>query len=331
MSFQAAASFYKKIYQFLTNKCSTAKDLIPLIVDELSKPRGKMLILVLDEIDILDSRHQEMLYTIFNLPRYKSTKVIIIGIANTLDFTSKTLTRLHRLDIDTMKEIAFQPYDQGKIAAILRNRISKLTNEQPLFQEVAIELCARKVASLSGDVRKALEIMRRSIELVEQEANQTNRSNLLREQNQQQLVLNGDLVDKSIKMVTISHVAKILSQVLGSKFEEVAQDDYSFPVQQKIVLSVLLLLSSEGAKQQLDLGKCYDRFRRITKDHLVLDQLEINSTNIFLDMCEMLESKGFIAIQKSKDIRCTKLSLLVSQEETKDLLKSNQLCRSILI
>lgn len=318
MSFRTTTSFYKKILHELTKQDSKSKDLIPLIVEALSKRRRPMFVLVLDEIDILNSRHQEMLYTIFNLPMHKSTKVIIVGIANTLDFTSKTLTRYHSLNIDIMKEVIFQPYDKNQITGILKNRIAELVKEQPLFQDAAIQFCASKVASYSGDVRKSLEIMRRSIELVEQEVN---KSTPLKERNHKNQM-------KPIKLVSIPHVMKIVNQVFGDKYDEAAQDDYNFPIQQKLVLCAIVLLTLDNAKN-VDLGKCYDRFRKIARDRSIAN-LEINNTNLFLDMCEILETKSFITIQKSKDIRHTKLFLSIDLEEAKDLLKSHTLCRSIL-
>ena len=321
MAFSNANHFLKKLLCELqpTGNDSSSKDLTPLIVQALTESKTPY-VLVLDEIDILDSRHQEILYTIFNLPMYKSTKVIIIGIANTLDFTTKTLTRYHSLNIAPMKEVSFQPYDPAKLTGILKSRIRELVNE-PLFQAKAIEFCAKKVASYSGDARKALEILRRSVELVEHEMLQSARSsNLLKEQNNQ-------IVCSQVRLVGIQHVMKIVNQVYSDKVEETADEDYAFPIQQKIVLCILLLMLREKNKNP-ELGKCYDRLIRINKEKAL--NLEISTPNAFLDMCEMLEGKSFIVIQRSKDLRCTKLSLSISEEEATGLMKNHYVTKSIL-
>lgn len=322
MAFTSSTNFFKKLLQDLNDGDHTTKDLTPQIVKALSRPGGQRCVLVLDEIDILDSRHQEMLYTIFNLPMYKSTKVIIVGIANSLDFTSKKLVRYHSLNINPMKEVSFQPYDPEKLTGVLRSRISELAG-RPLFQPAAIDFCAKKVASLSGDARKALEILRRSVELVEQEVLNSSKSfGALKEQNNQEVCQQAE-----VKQVGIGHVAKILNQVYSDKFAEATDDDYNFPIQQKIVLCMILLMARDGNRNP-ELGKCYDRLIRIDKDRSL--NLEISTAGIFLDMCETLEGKSFIAIQRSKDLRCAKLSLAISEEEAKELLKANAVTRSIL-
>jgi len=55
----------------------------------------------------------------------------------------------------------FAPYTHPELASVLRNRLTLLPNrERILFDDDAIQLCARKVAATSGDTRKALDICR---------------------------------------------------------------------------------------------------------------------------------------------------------------------------
>ena len=322
MAFTTATNFFKKVLFDLTKESPNTKDLTPLIVKALSEPNAKPYLMVLDEIDTLDSRHQEILYTIFNLPMYKSVKVIVIGIANTLDFTSSKLVRYHTLNITPVKEITFQPYDAAELTGILESRIRELVSE-PLFQANAVKFCAQKVASYSGDARKALEILRRSVELVEQEALQSLRSlSLLKDQNNQEVCGSA-----AVKLVGIPHVLKIVNQVYSDKFVEATENDYNFPIQQKIVLCVILLMTRDGNRNP-ELGKCYDRLIQINKEKSL--NLEISTANNFMDMCETLEGKSFISVQRSKELRCAKLSLAISEEQAKELLKTNYVTKSIL-
>jgi len=63
------------------------------------------------------------------------------------------LTRLH-----------FLPYSKDQLQLIIRNRLSSLG----AFDQDAIEYCARKIAAVSGDVRRALQICRRAAEICEE-------------------------------------------------------------------------------------------------------------------------------------------------------------------
>ena len=49
---------------------------------------------MLDEIDQLESKNQDVLYTIFEWPALKGSRLSLVGIANTLDLTDRVLPRL---------------------------------------------------------------------------------------------------------------------------------------------------------------------------------------------------------------------------------------------
>lgn len=157
MRFSTSNSLYNKILNELTNSDYDNKgnDLLLIIKEELIKQK-KMVILVLDEIDILDKLHQEMLNNIFGLVNFKGTKVIIVGIANTLDFTSKKLIKISSIDLKPIKSVSFTPYSVEEICGILKNRFAKINTNEQLIQDSAILFCAKKVAAYSGDARKAL-------------------------------------------------------------------------------------------------------------------------------------------------------------------------------
>merc|ERR1711936_792363 len=57
----------------------------------------------------------------------------------------------------------FQPYNHVQLQTIVASRLEGLE----VFQQDAIQLVARKVAGLSGDARRALDICRRATEMAE--------------------------------------------------------------------------------------------------------------------------------------------------------------------
>ena len=122
-------------------------------------------VLLLDEVDLLVTRKQNVLYKLLDWPTYPFARLIVVAIANTMDLPERLLPRLgSRLGL---QRVSFKPYDQENIREIVAARLGSLA----AFNSDAIEICARKVASVSGDVRRALQICRRASEVAEERCN----------------------------------------------------------------------------------------------------------------------------------------------------------------
>lgn len=63
------------------------------------------------------------------------------------------------------EKVVFAPYSRDQIIDIVRDRLSAVPGT--VFEERAIQLAARKIASVSGDVRRALAVLRHAAELWE--------------------------------------------------------------------------------------------------------------------------------------------------------------------
>ena len=48
----------------------------------------------MDEVDQLESKNQDVLYTVFEWPALAGSRLSLVGIANTLDLTDRVLPRL---------------------------------------------------------------------------------------------------------------------------------------------------------------------------------------------------------------------------------------------
>lgn len=164
-SMKSAAAIYTKIIQELSIPTSKGKNGKTVIEKYLSS-KHKTLLLVLDEIDQLESRKQSVLYSIFEWPSIRDSKLILIGIANALDLTDRILPRLQaRCELKPML-MHFAPYTKQQIFDIISARLSE-ANAANVFTPSAIQFLAGKVAAISGDIRRALDISRRVIELAE--------------------------------------------------------------------------------------------------------------------------------------------------------------------
>ena len=133
----------------------------PLSRGARSDQRMVTLVLV-DEMDQLVTRTQSVLYNLFDWPTRPGSTLAVVGIANTLDLPERLLPRiLSRLGLH---RLPFQPYTQQQIQTIVKSRLSGIE----AFDAQAVEYAARKVAAVSGDVRRALELCRRAAEIAAQ-------------------------------------------------------------------------------------------------------------------------------------------------------------------
>ncbi|RFU75281.1 cell division control 6 [Trichoderma arundinaceum] len=139
-----------------------------------SKAKSSATYLVtLDEIDHILTLDLESLYRLFEWSLAKSSKLMLLGIANALDLTDRFLPRLKSKNLKP-ELLPFLPYTAAQVKNIIITRLKSLMPEGkeafvPFIHPAAIELCSRKVSSQTGDLRKAFEICRRALDLIEAE------------------------------------------------------------------------------------------------------------------------------------------------------------------
>ncbi|KAL9131863.1 MAG: hypothetical protein Q9217_000309 [Psora testacea] len=141
------------------------------------KSEGFTYVVTLDEIDHLVTLDTDILYTLFEWSHRRYSRLIVIGIANALDLTERFLPQLKARNLKPQL-LPFLPYTASQIASIITTKLQSLLSDGatdqpdfvPFIHPTAIQLCAKKVASQTGDIRKAFEIIRRTIDVVETEA-----------------------------------------------------------------------------------------------------------------------------------------------------------------
>uniref|UniRef100_A0ABM5G7T9 Origin recognition complex subunit 1 n=1 Tax=Pogona vitticeps TaxID=103695 RepID=A0ABM5G7T9_9SAUR len=155
---------YVQILKLLTGQKATANHAAELLEKMFCKPssKRKTIVLVVDELDLLWTRKQNVMYNLFDWPTKKNAKLIVLAIANTMDLPERIMMNrvASRLGLTRM---SFQPYTFKQLQTIISSRM----NDLKAFEEEAIEFVSRKVAALSGDARRCLDICRRSTEICE--------------------------------------------------------------------------------------------------------------------------------------------------------------------
>lgn len=130
---------------------------------------GRVTVLIVDELDLLVTHRQDVLYNIFDWPTHKKSRLVVIGIANTLDVPERMLPRIaSRLGSN---RVSFAPYSWEQLKKIVTSRLESVEGCSEAYAPSTLDLICRKVASVNGDARRALELARRAAEVAEARIN----------------------------------------------------------------------------------------------------------------------------------------------------------------
>lgn len=236
-------------------------------------------VVTLDEIDHLITLDLEILYTMFEWSLAQRSRLVLIGIANALDLTDRFLPRLKARNLKPQL-LPFLPYTATQISSVITSKVRSLLPEDtavpeyvPFIHPMAIQFCAKKVAAQTGDLRKAFDIIRRTIDVVEMETKQKHQSELdarlerspckmplvdntnlsspcspPRSAEQIQFSLTESLsrlTPKTAPRATIAHVSRITASVFNNGTAERLK---ALNLQQKAALCALVLLEKKNLK-----------------------------------------------------------------------------------
>ena len=179
MSIKSSKDLYNTLLEALGQGNDLSEADAVAALQEMFIPKAgssDVFLVTLDEIDHILTMGLESLYRVFEWSLQKSSRLVLVGIANALDLTDRFLPRLKSKNLKP-DLLPFLPYTAAQVKDIIITRLKSLMpagkeNYVPFIHPAAIELCSRKVASQTGDLRKAFEICRRALDLIEAETRQ---------------------------------------------------------------------------------------------------------------------------------------------------------------
>ncbi|XP_075767654.1 cell division control protein 6 homolog [Pelodiscus sinensis] len=326
MSLSSSQAVFPAIAEQLGQQGSSkvaGRDLVRKLEKQLTAEETPMTVLMLDEMDQLDSKGQDVLYTVFEWPWLAGSRLILIGVANALDLTDRILARLQARPKCKPQLLNFPPYTKEQIAAILQERLKQVSGSQVL-DSTAIQFCARKVSAVSGDARKALDVCRRAIEIVELDVRS---QTVLKPLPGCKSPATAALVSPVPKKVELLHISRVISEVYGDRMalgSGGASDQ--FPLQQKILVCSLLLLARQLKAKEVTLGKLHEAYSRVCRQQ----QMAAVAQSECLSLATLLESRGILTLKKAKEARLTKVSLKIEERDVEHALKDGVLVGNIL-
>lgn len=235
---------------------------------------NKKYVVILDEVDRLVELDLEVLYGLFEWSMQASSRLILIGIANALDLTDRFLPRLKGRNLKP-ELLPIMPYTAAQISEVLISKLKSLLPGEaasiPLLHPAAIQFCAKKVAAQTGDLRKAFDICRRAIDLVDQETREQEMEKMLQDSpTKTPLMENVNLSSPSppktagrtkaaldtaaytldtAPKATIAHIARVTAHVFGNG---TTQRLSTLNLQQKAVLCALAALEKKRRETQVE-------------------------------------------------------------------------------
>ncbi|KAG7117177.1 Origin recognition complex subunit 1 like protein [Verticillium longisporum] len=115
----------------------------------------------------LVTKNQSVMYNFFNWPALRHSRLIVLAVANTMDLPERTLSNKISSRLG-LTRITFPGYNHEQLMKIIQSRLEGIPGD--LVEPDAVQFASRKVAAVSGDARRALDICRRAVELAEAEA-----------------------------------------------------------------------------------------------------------------------------------------------------------------
>ena len=219
-------------------------------------------IIVLDEVDHLISRvGDDLLYSLtsLNTGLLDQSCCSIVGISNDLAFTEmldpRVESRLAPIDV------VFKPYNASQLEDVLFTRATTGISEGVLDSDV-IPLCAALAAKEHGDARRALDLLRISVQKAE-------------------------MHDE--KMVTVSHVRMAQNQL---EFDQITPAVANLPLQQKLILFSILINEKNGLKN-ISTGEVYGTYESACENagEKPLTTRRVSSLISDLDMMGIISAK----------------------------------------
>ncbi|KAI0204700.1 ATPase [Astrocystis sublimbata] len=129
-------------------------------------PRRVPCVVLMDELDQLVTKTQSVMYNFFNWPGLRHSRLIVLAVANTMDLPERTLSNKISSRLG-LTRITFPGYNHEQLMKIIQSRLEGVPGN--IVEPDAVQFASRKVAAVSGDARRALDICRRAVELAEAE------------------------------------------------------------------------------------------------------------------------------------------------------------------
>jgi origin recognition complex subunit 1 len=300
-----------------------------------ARERGRCVILILDEMDVLVSRKQQLLYDLLEWPTRPNSRLAVIGIANTMDLPERLLPRLKSRMGNS--RLVYPPYTTTQLMEILELR---LKTSEMAFEQSAKRLIAAKVAAVSGDVRRALDICRCATEIAEEEYGSFANTELVemaengpdsKRIRRPSAKRGGALNGKNSRMVTVAHVNTAVSKISGDSRLAVLKNLSAY--ERLLLIAILSLARSMGTfdiDSSSSLGAIFSECRSIANDQRSLFPYGPPNTDELQASVARLSSQRVILVERASKPLVSRVVVNLAPEDCSFALMDDPIANAAL-
>ena len=308
MKLQRPHETYSLLWRAVSGQHATDHRAALLLDNHFSTPSSKRLVhvVLVDELDYMVTRKQKVLYNLFNWPTYPHSRLVVIGIANTMNLPERLLPRISsRMGL---RRVKFKGYTVDQIETIMKARLADVD----VFKGEAVEICARLVAKYTGDVRRALQIARRAAEICDREHRKKKRSRGSRQ-------LSSSSNSSTDYFVTVQHI-KTAHQELNNA-PHVLAIKHTAVLERLFVASVVLKLRSTGI-ECIPFQDVANRFEGLCRITMGMQASQQPSRSEVRDICHRLARIKILALENDHDDPLIRMNVMV--EDAVDAIRQSE-------
>ncbi|KAL2199581.1 P-loop containing nucleoside triphosphate hydrolase protein [Corynascus similis CBS 632.67] len=266
---------YALLWEALKGQRVSPAQALDLLEREFSHPSPRRVpcVVLMDELDQLVTKNQGVMYNFFNWPGLRHSRLIVLAVANTMDLPERTLSNKISSRLG-LTRITFPGYNHEQLMRIVQSRLEGVPGD--IVDADAVQFAARKVAAVSGDARRALDICRRAVELAEADAKTRDDgdcgaagapdtpSRKGRKEKQQQEVEETPKKKKrsAAGRVTIETVRRAISEATSNPLQQYLR---SLPFASRLLLTALLLRTQRTGLAESTYGDVLEEMQRTLK------------------------------------------------------------------
>ncbi|KAL9600128.1 MAG: hypothetical protein Q9219_003384 [cf. Caloplaca sp. 3 TL-2023] len=255
---------YSLLWEALKGERVSPSHALGLLEREFDRPSPRRVpcVVLMDELDQLMTKNQSVMYNFFNWPGLRHSRLIVLAVANTMDLPERTLSNKISSRLG-LTRITFPGYTHEQLQAIISSRLAHVPGQ--IVDPDAIQFASRKIAAVSGDARRALDLCRRAVEIAETDGAETadpllatpSKRNRLKEKLGQEVSAGKG---NKAGQVTIGTIKRAINEATTSSLQQYLK---SLPLSSKLFLAAILARTRRSGIGECVVGNVVDEAKKL--------------------------------------------------------------------